>query len=151
MNLTFKNYEEKDYSDLREMIFGLHTEDPSDNVMTEEKVKGTIRESVSHPEKLQIVMIRADGINVGYSIIVPFWSNEYGGNIINIDELYIKKEYRNKKIATEFMKNQEKIHRGDKTSVALQLERSPANDSAARFYERMGFEPSPNVQLMLLV
>ena len=151
MNLTFKSYEENDYNDLKEMIFGLHTEDPSDHVMTEEKVKNTIRESVSHPEKLQIVMICADGVNVGYSIILPFWSNEYGGNVINIDELYIKKEYRNKKIATEFMKHQERIHKSNSASIALQLERSPANDAAARFYKRFGFEPSPNVQLMLFV
>jgi ribosomal protein S18 acetylase RimI-like enzyme len=146
MNLTFKYYEETDFNDLYDMIFCLYEEDPLGEPMADTKIRNTIHESVSHPEKVRIVMICDDGKNVGYGIIVLFWSNEHGGNIINIDELYVKKEYRNRQIATNFIKHQMSAH---KNAKMLQLETTPSNAAAFRLYERLGFEPAPNCHMIL--
>ena len=146
MNITFRDYEEHDFNDLKEMACCLYEEDPPGAVMTEAKVRKTVCESLNHPDKLRIVMICADGINIGYGIIVFFWSNEYGGDVVDIDELFVKKEYRNKKAATNFIKHQTAAY---KNAVALQLEATPSNDFAIRFYKKMGFEPSPNYHMVL--
>ena len=149
MNITFRSYEEKDFNDLKEMIFALYAEDPEGEPMTEAKIKATVNESIVHPEKVKLIMIYADGkIVIGYGIIVMFWSNEYGGNIVNIDELYVKEAYRNKQIATSFIKHQKTAY---PNSVALQLEATPSNGTAMRLYNRLGFELSANSHLMLVL
>lgn len=33
-------------------------------------------------------------IHIGYARLINYWSNEYGGNILYIDELYVKSDYR---------------------------------------------------------
>jgi len=84
MNITFRDYKENDYYELRDMIFSLYIEDPVGVPMNEKKIKSTILECLSHPEKIRIIMICSEGENIGYGIIVLFWSNEHGGDIINI-------------------------------------------------------------------
>jgi ribosomal protein S18 acetylase RimI-like enzyme len=70
------------------------------------------------------------------------WSNEYGGNIINIDELYIEKKYRSKGIGTDFIKYL--VSSNLNTSVAIQLEVLSTNNKARKFYEKIGFLKSQN-------
>ena len=166
MNIKFKNYEEKDFNDLKEMIFALYAEDPEGEPITEAKIKATVNESLLHPEKVKLIMICTTKTNtntdantitnvdandekvIGYGIIVMFWSNEYGGNIVNIDELYVKETYRNKQIATNFIIHQKNAY---PNSAALQLEATPSNDTAMRLYNRLGFELSANNHLILVL
>ena len=146
MDIVFKEYEEKDFDDLKEMIVCLYDEDPEGEPITEAKIRKTVRESTAHPEKIRIVMICADGINIGYGILVFYWSNEHGGNVVNIDELFIKKEYRNKKVASTFIEHLKTVY---ENTVALQLETMPSNIAAARLYKRLGFAVSPNCHMRL--
>jgi len=44
MSLVFRNYEENDFSDLRDMVFCLYAEDPVGAQMTDKKILNTIRE-----------------------------------------------------------------------------------------------------------
>ena len=172
MNITFRNYEEKDFNELKDMIFALYAEDPEGEPMTEAKVKATVNESLLHPEKVKLIMICTTKTNpvsdantnantitnaddnaddnkvIGYGIVVMFWSNEYGGNIVNIDELYVKEAYRNKQVATSFIIHQKTAY---PNSVALQLEATPSNDAAMNLYKRLGFELSANSHMMLVL
>ena len=145
MYISYRNYEECDFDDLRDMIFGLYREDPEGLPVDEEKIRKTVCESKAHPEKLNIVMICADGHTIGYAILVFYWSNEYGGDITHIDELYIKKKYRGKQIATDFIKHQS----ARKNSAALEVETTASNCAAMRLYKRLGFEVSENNRLIL--
>ena len=150
--MTYRDFEESDYSDLREMMFCLYEEDPEGEPITDEKIRKTIAESKARPEKVRLVMIcedgedGEDGRNAGYCILVYFWSNEYGGDSVVIDELYIKEKYRNRGIGSDFIKRQ---LADNERAVSLQIESTPSNSAAARLYERLGFEPSPNNHLIL--
>jgi len=68
--------------------------------------------------------------------LTSFWSNEYGGLVLIIDELYIIPEYRNKGISTHF------IHEisQEEGYAQVNLEVLPKNISALRLYKRVGFE-----------
>lgn len=140
MRTAFRLYQEEDYSDLRNMIFSLYREDPAGESMGEEKIKRTVAEFRKNPDKLNIYLFRRDNINVGYAILVFFWSNEYGGDILTVDELFIKAKYRNQGIGTEFFSFADKI----KNKVALQLETTPDNRRAFAYYKRLGFVPDEN-------
>lgn len=89
-------------------------------------------------------MIEKSGENIGYAILVYFWSNEWGGNILVIDELYVVENCRGKGVATEFLSyagNFENI-------VALQLETTPSNQRVLEYYKRLGFLPCQNTHLI---
>ncbi|HAS75024.1 MAG TPA: hypothetical protein DCS67_12840 [Clostridiales bacterium UBA8960] len=141
LNVEYRNYIESDYEALKTMILSLYTEDPSSQTIRESNIKRTVEEYFLRPDKLTIVMILCEGEIVGYSIIVHFWSNEYGGNILHIDELFIKESYRGKGIGKDFFNHLKAL---DKDTVALLLEVTPNNTRALKFYQEIGFVKTRN-------
>jgi len=146
MNVTYREYEDNDFGELRDMIFCLYAEDPEGQPIDDAKIAKTINESETHPDKLRIVMIRADEAVVGYGILVFCWSNEYGGDILCIDELYIKKEYRGNRLASGFIGYLMNTY---KNAAAMAVETTPSNEAALELYKRFGFEASRNNHLVL--
>ena len=144
METEFRRYQEKDYIDLLEMIFSLYREDPEGKPIDEEKIKRTIDEFWKNPDKVKIYMFQTGDKNIGYAILVYFWSNEYGGDIITIDELYVNDACRGRGIATEFFSFVERME----NKAALQLETTPSNQKAFNYYKRLGFVPSENMHLI---
>lgn len=147
MNIKYRSFEDSDQEMLTELILNLYKEDSSVKLMTTEKIRKTFNAFRSHPEKGIIVVIESDGVIAGYSILINFWSNEFGGNILFIDELYIKKEFRGQSIATDFIKyiSQNK----SEGTIALQLQVTPGNVNARKLYERLGFGLHKNDTLLL--
>ena len=148
MNVSYNDFEEKDSGDLRDMMFRLYEEDPEGEPITDEKIRKTINECKNCPEKVRLIMLSADGRNIGYCILVYFWSNEYGGDAAVIDELYIMEEYRNQGIGTAFIKH---LMNGNKNAVSLEVESTPSNKAAARLYKRLGFKKSENDHMVLFL
>ncbi len=146
MKINFELYKSEDYSELKDMILGLYSEDPPSVPMAEEKILKTVKELANHRDKGQIILFRVNNKTAGYGIIIFFWSNEYGGNIIYIDELFVKEEWRSKKIGTSFF-NYLLENFKDK-AVALKLEVTPRNVRARKYYENMGFKETRNVHLL---
>ncbi len=122
------------------MMKGLYSEDPSGKPMTDEKVLKTFEELTSKPEMGTIWVMEKDSALVGYSITINYWSNEYGGNILFLDEIYILPAHRRSGIGSELIKYfKEKRPNG---IVAILLEVHPDNINASNFYQRAGFRPS---------
>jgi len=144
MDIAFTNYVNSDFNVLIEMIFGLYEEDHVGLPMTMEKIKKTVDTCIRNPQKVQIVIIRCGDIIIGYGLITFLWSNEYGGDVLDIDEIYVKKGYRNKKVATRFIKHILETH---KNVVLFELEATPSNKSAIALYKSLGFEVSANLHL----
>ena len=146
MNVTYRDYEEDDFYHLCEMVFSLYKEDPEGEPISADKINLTICESLDFPEKLRIVMICADEEVIGYCILCFYWSNEYGGDILNIDEIYVKQEYRNNGIAADFIKGLLEV---SSNVVAVAAETTPSNSEALKLYERLGFSVSGNKHLVI--
>lgn len=75
---------------------------------------------------------------IGYALVTSFWSNEEGGDLIYLDEIYLNPIDRSKGYASAFMEWLE-THFPD--AAALTLEVHADNAKAIRFYERAGFKP----------
>lgn len=144
MDIVIRDYEDHDYSEFVGMVNALYREDPEGKPMELSKVAATVNEYKNHPEKIRIVLLLKKNEVIGYSILVHFWSNEYGGNILVVDELYIKEKYRNAGIGSYFIKQLEES--GD--CAAIQLETTPSNERACHYYRRLGFEVSENTHLV---
>jgi GNAT superfamily N-acetyltransferase len=104
--IIFRTYQESDYEALKEMVFALAVEDidPQETIpMSEAKIQSTVQRSITHPDQLGIRIFEVDNSIAGYALLTFYWSNEYQGEVAIIDELYVKPEYRNQGISTQFI------------------------------------------------
>ncbi len=124
------------------MISSLYNEDSSIASMNATKIGKTINVLMNDPNKGAIIILEHKFRIIGYAIIINYWSNEFGGNISFIDELFILPEYRRKGIASAFIV--QLFKKRINNSVAFQLEVTPKNSSALRLYKRLGFKPVQN-------
>lgn len=145
MDVMFEPYQEQDFEELSSMVFALYTEDPEGEPLTLDKIRLTVAEAETHKDKLAIWIIRQNDKVAGYGILNFFWSNEFGGDIINIDEIYVKNEARGRGIATSFI---EALASKYQKGRALKLEASRSNEKAIKFYKRIGFEEAPNLHMI---
>lgn len=81
----------------------MYREDPEGKPVFDEKINRTFNKLTKHPDKGTIMITETDSKIIGYSILINFWSNEHGGNILDIDELYIKSNYRGKEIGSKLI------------------------------------------------
>lgn len=142
MNISYRKFQESDKKIITVLIQSLYKEDPGYKEITIEKIDKTFNELLKYPEKGKIIVIQDCSNIIGYSILINFWSNEYGGNILDIDELYIKPDYRDKGIGANFIKYL--IDSKFSNSGAIKLEASPSNNKAKKLYEHIGFKESQN-------
>ncbi len=122
-----------------EMCLALYDEDPG-QPMSESQIRRTLAAFRREPLRGCAVVAIEDGTVVGYALLVSFWSNEYGGEICTIDELYVKASHRGRGISTSLFE----VANTDRSlwpnpPVALELEVTPDNKRARTLYERLGF------------
>ena len=114
--------------------------------MTAEKIQQTISYLSRHEDQGRIIVFYVGQLVVGYAIVIFYWSNEYGGHLLNVDELYVKEAFRGRGVATHFL---EYVSAGGCGMVCrLQLEVTPTNERAAAFYQRLGFVQARNMTLV---
>lgn len=131
---------------VRGMIHRFYATDPDMGSITDEKIQRTFNEISMHPEKGSIFVIKDKEEIIGYSILVNFWSNEAGGNIVDIDELFVEEDRRGKGVGTSFIKHVIETRVND--CVAVELGVIAGNDRAQKLYERIGFRLSSNRRLI---
>ncbi len=144
----FRNFNADDLPELEQMVLVLYRKDAAAEAMSPRKIYRTVDELARHPEKGKIILFQAGEAVAGYAMLVYFWSNEYGGNIAIIDELYVKPAWRGQGIGSAFFSHL-LAEEGD-TLQGLLLEVTPANDRAYAFYTRLGFAPAKNRYLFRL-
>lgn len=137
--MEFTPYRPEDAAELEEMILAFYQEDTYAEMITPDKIARTLRQFEANPASGRICMFRQDGAIVGYAILIPYWSNEYGGNIESIDELYIKPARRGQAIASTFLEHL--AQNPPPNTVALHLEVTAQNERAWNLYTRHGFKP----------
>lgn len=147
MSIHFRVATAADWEVLQPLMLTLYQEDPSPHPVTPAKIDRTLQESVKHPEKLQLIAFEqtdqpAEEHVMGYALLVFYWSNEIGGNVVFIDELLIAPAYRGQGIATQFFTWLE--HTFATVASGFALETTPANTRARALYEKLGFRPYKN-------
>ena len=141
MDSQFRSCTEADLLIVQNHVLSLYSKDPNYLEMTPDKIQNTFQEFTLRPEKGRIIVFEIDNTIVGYAILVFFWSNEFGGDVIEVDELFVQSNYRNRGIGKTFLHWLEETWQG---AVAFALQTTPTNDRAIAFYKRMGFSVSKN-------
>ncbi len=142
----WKQAEKKDFPQIQEMCEALYSEDPSPDIkFPRENMQKTLQEFERVPVRGVAAVYVSDDSCVAYAILSSFWSNELGGEVCTIDELFTKKEFRGRGIAKElFQSLQTKSAVWPRETVALELEVTPDNHRSRGLYERVGFRTIKN-------
>lgn len=150
-----KNIEFTNATDLRQkgeilsMMRALYAEDEAASPIDQSRFPANIEFLVSHPAQGLIVVFSKHGAPCGYALLVPYWSNEFGGALLYIDELFVVPESRNRGIGRRFFEYLDE--KRPYNAVALALEVTPGNRDALRLYKSLGFRLRRNSTLTLRI
>ena len=86
-------------------------------------------------------LISYNEIVVGYGLLSFTYSNEAGGMVVWLEEIYIREAYRGRGLGNEYLRFVSDTYR--ETAAWLRLEISPENDRARELYKKHGYHPMP--------
>jgi len=141
-----------DDQDISKMCLALYAEDPSPMAVSAQNIRDTLSILRAEPVRGRAVVLDVSEAISGYAILISLWSNELGGEVIVIDELYVRPNYRKQGHARELLESLARNNRlWPGRGVALDLEVTPQNERAAAFYLRVGFTATKNARMRLMV
>lgn len=149
MNIDYKAFSEADTPFLVNAIFDLYHTDGTTDKMNIAKIENSIAFFQKYPELGEILLITADEKVVGYCILTNYWSNEYGGRVVVVDELLVDKSYRGKGVGAKFLKKL--TTQNHRNAVVYELEVLPDNTEVIGFYEQVGFIDYKRTHLRLVL
>ena len=104
----------------------------------------TFEELMRSDDYIDCYIFEHDNNIAGYGLITKTFSQEAGGLVVWVEELYILKDYRSYGLGTEFFKYLEnKI-----PAARYRLEVDENNNRATKLYSRLGYEILPYIQMI---
>jgi GNAT superfamily N-acetyltransferase len=132
---TYRRAEISDLSDILQMAVAFHQEDGHP---LPERSRGTIESLLRGSELGSIYRLEFEGESAGYFALCYTISLEFGGQVIILDDFYLRPEFRSRGLGTEILGEIESLAR-KRGAVQIFLEVENANPKAFRLYERNGF------------
>lgn len=106
----------------------------------------TFEECINGGTYVRAFILEYDGQPAGYGLIAKTFSQEAGGYVYWLEELYILEEFRSKGLGSEFFAYVEE-HK-EEGVLRFRLEVEEDNTRAAALYERLGYKPLNYKQMM---
>jgi GNAT superfamily N-acetyltransferase len=138
MNTTYRAARLKDAEVLSMMSTELYGEMISRKNLAQNKIVATLLFYEQHQAMGTVHVIDCDGEVAGYAISFCYWSNEYGGLILGIDELYIRRLHRRKGIARNFIRSLIRAGGYDQSYAGMEISMHAGNDAAVKFLDALG-------------
>lgn len=112
----------------------------------EENLLKTFDELMRSDEYAECWFLEEGEKTAGFALIAKTFSQEAGGVVCWIEEIFIRPEFRNKGIGSAFFKEFERLM--PEGTRRLRLEIEPDNEKAAELYKRIGFTYLPYLQMV---
>ena len=94
---------------------------------------------------LDAVILEKNGETAGYSLLNFSWSQEAGGKVVWVEELYVKPEFQGQGLGKVFFA----YLQANYPAARYRLEVEPENERAVGLYKKTGFEVLPYGQMIL--
>lgn len=112
----------------------------------DEYIENTFRELCAPRPLAEAYFFIHDGRPVGYCLLASAFSNEAGGRVQWIEEIYVQPAHQGHGLGHEFFAYLEAHRAPDVKRFRLEVE--PDNEAAKRLYQKMGFRPLPYQQMV---
>ena len=124
---------------IAEMCRQLYVEDPGASPIPPDNIHATLATLRRSPSRGRTVVLDVQGEVSGYALLIAFWSNELGGDICEVDELFVVPKHRSHGHGSALFAGivRGTLWPGAITAVALGTTRD--NARARRLYARLGF------------
>ena len=139
-----------DFNEIVSMCADLYREDPSSYNVDQAGIRRTLAALEQDPKRGFPVVLKIQNEIKGYALLISFWSNELGGQICVIDELYVKPDSRSKghaKNLIQSLANKSPLWPGELASIELEV--TPDNKRARELYTKLGFKFVRNSMMRL--
>jgi len=83
------------------MCMSLNAEDPGPTPVHPQQTRITLAKLRDEPGRGRALVCDIEGKTVGYALLISFWSNELGGEVCSIDELFVAERHRGRGLARE--------------------------------------------------
>jgi GNAT superfamily N-acetyltransferase len=127
----------EDRDPIVEMSLALYAEDPGAVTVTAAQVRRTLETFAREPWRGRAIVLDVDGTPSGYALLVSFYSNELGGEVCEVDELFVRPERRGRGFGSALFESIDEGRYGRFVGIALGV--TAGNGRARRLYERLGF------------
>lgn len=108
-----------------------------ENAASDEQLKRTFSLIMAGSPYVQGYILMRGGRTAGYALICPTYSNEAGGMLPILDEIYVKEADRGRGLASNFIRFFENIHRDAAVNRIQVIE---GDDRHLAYVEREGYE-----------
>ncbi|MBC8569377.1 GNAT family N-acetyltransferase [Zongyangia hominis] len=143
--LCMRDIERKDHDAFVEMVVDFYGGGAALYGANMEHIEKTFEAIMEKCPYLRAVMIEQEEKIMGFALLAYTWSNESGGMVVWLEELYVKPGYQGQKIGSQFLRWMEKEY-ADFSRIRLEV--CPSNPGARRLYERFGFETLDYIQMI---
>lgn len=106
----------------------------------------TAEEALKSGTYAEIYLLEYEGEPAGYGLTARTFSQEAGGQVLWIEELYIREAFRSRGLGREFFAYLEEKNKGEIARLRLEVEAD--NIRAISLYERLGYEVLDYVQMI---
>ena len=101
-------------------------------------IERTADEALQSDAYAEIYLLECEGDPAGYGLTARTFSQEAGGSVLWIEELYIREQFRSRGLGREFFSYIEEKNKDRTARIRLEVEEE--NTRAASLYERLGYE-----------
>ena len=125
----------------------LYASDAVERQIPESNREAAFDELMRSNDYLDGVILESGGKIAGYGLTSKMYSQEAGGFVLWLEELFILPEYRSKGLGGEFFRYAE----GIPGIVRTRLEVEGKNARAISLYKRLGYKEGPYMQMMKIL
>ncbi len=141
-----RDIHESDYQTYVEMSKKFYASDAVASPIPESHFEQTFQLIINNSPLLRGIVYEWDGQICGYALLAFMYSNEFGGIVVLLEEMYIDPQYRGKGIGKELFAYIEREYQS--TSKCLRLEVSRSNHKAIELYTSLGYEEWSYMQMV---
>ena len=127
----------QDYKEYITMATDFYNSEAVLHSIPQNHIETTFTEITTSNQYVEGYIFEYDEKIAGYALIAKTFSQEAGGIVIWIEELYVKEDYRNNGLGKAFFEFIDE--KAKTTAIRLRLEVEEDNEKAIALYEKMGF------------